>query len=82
MAGAKKNLIAGLSQHQFKWLLVVPLVAFFVLFFVIPVGLLLATSFNPAKVGQVAFVADLSLDNYIRFFSRSNYLMAAGRSFF
>jgi len=58
------------------------LVAFFVLFFVIPVGLLLATSFNPAKVGQVAFVADLSLDNYIRFFSRSNYLMAAGRSVF
>ena len=71
---------SGLSQHQLKWLLVVPLVAFFVLFFVIPVGLLFATSFNPAKVGQVAVVSDISFDNYIRFFSRSNYLMAAGRS--
>ena len=71
---------SGLSQHQFKWLLVVPLVAFFVLFFVIPVGLLFATSFNPAKVGQVALVSDLTFDNYIRFFSRSNYLIAAGRS--
>lgn len=71
---------SGLSQHQLKWLLVVPLVAFFVLFFIIPVGLLFATSFNPAKVGQVAVVSDLTLDNYLRFFSRSNYLMAAGRS--
>jgi putative spermidine/putrescine transport system permease protein len=70
----------GMSQHQFKWLLVVPLVAFFVLFFVIPVGLLFATSFNPAKVGQVAVVSDFTFDNYLRFFSRSNYLMAAGRS--
>jgi putative spermidine/putrescine transport system permease protein len=52
------------------------------LFFVIPVGLLFATSFNPAKVGQVALISDLTLDNYIRFFSRSNYLMAAGRSIF
>ena len=72
----------SLSQHQFKWLLVVPLVAFFMLFFVIPVGLLFATSFNPAKVGQVALISDLTFDNYIRFFSRSNYLMAAGRSIF
>jgi len=80
MTDAAQGRPSGLSQHQFKWLLVVPLLAFFVLFFVIPVGLLLATSFNPAKVGQVAFVADLTLDNYVRFFSRSNYLMAAGRS--
>lgn len=80
MSDAAPGWTGGLSQHQFKWLLVVPLLAFFVLFFVIPVGLLLATSFNPAKVGQVAFVADLTMDNYIRFFSRSNYLMAAGRS--
>jgi putative spermidine/putrescine transport system permease protein len=69
-----------LSQHQFKWLLVVPLVAFFTIFFVIPVGLLFATSFNPPKVGQVAFAPELTLESYIRFFSRSNYLMAAGRS--
>jgi putative spermidine/putrescine transport system permease protein len=77
-AGTKRKI--GSSQHQFKWLLVVPLVVFFILFFVIPVGLLFATSFNPAKVGQVNLVSDFTLDNYIRFFSRSNYLMAAGRS--
>ncbi|PWR04157.1 ABC transporter permease [Meridianimarinicoccus roseus] len=63
-----------------KWLLVVPLLAFFVVFFVIPVGLLFATSLNPQAIGQVAVTADLTLDNYLRFFSRSNYLLAAGRS--
>jgi len=63
-----------------KWLLVVPLAIFFVIFFVIPVGLLFASSFNPQKLGQVAVTSELTLDNYIRFFSRSNYLWAAGRS--
>ncbi|WP_238547659.1 ABC transporter permease [Meridianimarinicoccus roseus] len=68
------------AQARMKWLLVVPLLAFFVVFFVIPVGLLFATSLNPQAIGQVAVTADLTLDNYLRFFSRSNYLLAAGRS--
>lgn len=67
-------------QARLKWLLVVPLLAFFTIFFVIPVGLLFATSFNPQAVGQVAVTSELTFDNYIRFFSRSNYLEAAGRS--
>src|SRR6056297_661752 len=67
-------------QQHMKWLLVVPLAIFFVIFFVIPVGLLFASSFNPQKLGQVAVTSELTLDNYIRFFSRSNYLWAAGRS--
>lgn len=71
---------SALRQARLKWLLVVPLMAFFVIFFVIPVGLLFATSFNPQAIGQVAVTFDLTLDNYIRFFSRSNYLQAAGRS--
>lgn len=67
-------------QARLKWLLVVPLLAFFTIFFVIPVGLLFATSFNPQAVGQVAVTSEFTFDNYIRFFSRSNYLEAAGRS--
>ncbi|WP_372921744.1 ABC transporter permease [Roseovarius sp.] len=65
---------------RLKWLLVVPLAVFFVVFFVIPVGLIFATSFNPQAIGQVNVTWDLTFDNYIRFFSRSNYLEAAGRS--
>ena len=68
------------SQKHLKWLLVAPLILFFIVFFAIPVGLLFATSFNPAAVGQVAVTLDLTLDNYLRFFQRSNFLMAAGRS--
>lgn len=68
------------SQKHLKWLLVAPLVLFFIVFFAIPVGLLFATSFNPAAVGQVAVTSDLTLDNYLRFFQHSNFLMAAGRS--
>lgn len=67
-------------QARLKWLLVVPLMIFFLVFFVIPVGLMFASSFNPQTLGQVSVKTELTFDNYIRFFSRSNYLMAAGRS--
>ncbi len=70
----------GRQRGQLGWLLITPLLVFMMLFFVLPVGLLFATSFNPQVIGQVTFTADLTLDNYIRFFQRSNYLMAAGRS--
>jgi putative spermidine/putrescine transport system permease protein len=58
----------------------VPLLVFLTVFFVIPVGLLFATSLNPQTIGQVTVTSELTLDNYLRFFSRSNYLLAAGRS--
>ncbi|MDE0304573.1 MAG: ABC transporter permease [Albidovulum sp.] len=67
-------------RRQMKWLLVSPLLVFFLIFFVIPVGLLFASSFNPQIIGQVGFTSELTLDNYTRFFSRSNYMAAAGRS--
>ncbi|MDH3581036.1 MAG: ABC transporter permease [Hyphomicrobiales bacterium] len=63
-----------------KWLLVAPLFIFFVVFFVIPVGLMLATSFNPSAIGPPSLTFELTVDNYIRFFGRSNFLQAAGRS--
>ncbi|MDH3660844.1 MAG: ABC transporter permease [Alphaproteobacteria bacterium] len=68
------------KQGQLSWLLIVPLLVFMTLFFVLPVGLIFATSFNPQAVGQVTVTSDLTLDNYLRFFQRSNYLTAAGRS--
>lgn len=71
---------SAFHQARLKWLLVVPLMIFFLVFFVIPVGLMFASSFNPQTLGQVSVTTELTFDNYIRFFSRSNYLMAAGRS--
>jgi putative spermidine/putrescine transport system permease protein len=63
-----------------KWLLVAPLFIFFVVFFVIPVGLMLATSFNPSAIGPPSLTSELTIDNYIRFFRRSNFLQASARS--
>lgn len=77
---AVSGVSSAFSPARLKWLLVVPLLIFFVVFFVVPVGLIFATSFNPQAVGQVKFTWDLTFDNYVRFFSRSNYLQAAGRS--
>lgn len=79
MTGAQ-SITSVFQQARLKWLLVVPLLIFFLVFFVIPVGLIFATSFNPQAIGQVTVTSELTFDNYIRFFSRSNYLMAAGRS--
>lgn len=62
------------------WWLVLPLILFFVIFFVVPVGLLLATAFNPPAVGVVGLQPELALDNFVRFFSRSMYYSAAIRS--
>jgi len=68
------------GMFRSQWWLVTPLIIFFVAFFVIPVGLLLATSFNPPAVGQVQVSGDFTLDNFIRFFSRNNFMLAAVRS--
>ena len=70
----------AIRPRHLGWLMVVPLLVFMTLFFVIPVGLLLATSFNPSAIGQVSVTAELTFENYIRFFTRSNFMMAAGRS--
>ena len=79
LAARAARFSGGYRRHT-SWLLVVPLIIFFVIFFVTPVGLMFATSFNPQALGQVSVTSDLTFDNYIRFFSRSNYLEAAGRS--
>lgn len=68
------------ASLNLRWMLIVPLTVFFIVFFVVPVGMIFATSFNPAAVGKVALVPEFSLENYARFVQRTNFLMAAGRS--
>lgn len=63
-----------------QWWLVLPLILFFFAFFVLPVGLLLATSLNKSAVGVIALQPELTLDNFARFFSRSSFYMSAIRS--
>ncbi len=72
------NLLA--SRQVRHGILVAPLLLLFILFFVIPVGLMFLSSLNTPAVGTVELSSELTLKNYTRFFSRSSYLIAAGRS--
>lgn len=72
------NLLA--SRQVRHGILVAPLLLLFILFFVIPVGLMFLSSLNTPAVGTVELSSELTLKNYTRFFSRSSYLTAAGRS--
>ncbi len=61
-------------------LLVAPAAIFFTLFFVIPVGLLLAIGVNPMQPGIVDFQPELSLETFRKFFGRPLYYDALLRS--
>lgn len=62
-------------------LLVLPSAAIFVVFFVIPVAMMLAIAFNPNKAGALDFESDnLTLDNFRRIFERPLYWESLVRS--
>jgi putative spermidine/putrescine transport system permease protein len=60
--------------------LVAPAAIFFLIFFVIPVVLLLAIGFNPMSPGVVTFQPEFSLETFHKFFSRPLYYNALIRS--
>jgi putative spermidine/putrescine transport system permease protein len=60
--------------------LVAPAAIFFLIFFIIPVGLLLAVGFNPMELGVVTFQPEFSLEPLHKFFSRPLYYDALIRS--
>lgn len=57
-----------------------PASVFFLVFFVLPTASLLAISFNKSVAGVVAFNSALTLDNYVRIFTRAIYYEAILRS--
>ena len=63
-----------------RWWLIAPLLIFLIIFFVIPIALLFASSLNPPTVGVVALQTELTLENFVRVFSRSMFYMSALRS--
>lgn len=58
----------------------VPTILVFVIFFVLPVGSLLAISFDKSTAGVVTFQGRFTLDNYARIFTRAVYYTAIWRS--
>ncbi len=64
------------------WWLVLPAVLFLILFFLIPVLSLFATSFDKAFAGVITFQGNLTWDNYERIFTRALYYKAIYKSVF
>lgn len=87
--GAKREVAAGIAapaRIRRRWkqtnktgLLVLPATAIFVFFFLVPVGLLFAIAFNPAKLGVFRIQWALTLANFTRFFSDGLYYDALVR---
>lgn len=69
-------------QASNLWWLVLPAILFLILFFVIPVLSLFATSFDKAFAGVITFQGNLTWDNYERIFTRALYYKAISKSVF
>lgn len=68
------------SRRAALWLLVLPACLFFLVFFILPTASLFAISFNKNVPGVVAFTSSLTVDNYVRIFTRAIYYEAILRS--
>lgn len=66
--------------HRSLWWLVLPAIAFFVIFFLVPVAMLFATGFDKASTGVITFQGNFTLANFERIFSRPLYYEAIWRS--
>lgn len=62
------------------WWLAVPAVVFFVIFFLVPTASLFALAFNKPATGVIGLSSTISLDNFVRIFTRSIYYEAIFRS--
>jgi len=62
------------------WWLAVPAALTFLVFFVIPVASLFGLSFNKSVAGVISYSSTLTLDNFVRIFTRATYYDAILRS--
>ncbi len=62
------------------WWLAVPAALTFLVFFVIPVVSLFGLSFNKSVAGVISYSSTLTLDNFVRIFTRATYYEAILRS--
>ena len=62
------------------WWLVLPATVFFIIFFLVPTASLFALAFNKSATGVIDVSATISIDNFVRIFTRSIYYEAIFRS--
>lgn len=71
---------SGIMPVGRLWWLAVPAALTFIIFFVIPVASLFGLSVNKSVAGVINLSSHLTLDNFIRIFSRATYYEAILRS--
>lgn len=62
------------------WWLVVPAFLFFLVFFVIPTASLFGLAFNKSAAGVINLTSNITLDNFVRIFTRESYYQSILRS--
>jgi putative spermidine/putrescine transport system permease protein len=72
LAARSRRGVFGLGRNRL-WLLVAPMLLFFIVFFVFPVLSMFALSLDKPAAGTVAAKGDFTLVNFIRFFSQPLY---------
>ena len=78
-AGLRLPSLRGLSRPSLWWL-VLPAFVFFLVFFVVPAVSLFLLAFDKSSAGVIAFKGDITLDNFVRIFTRALYYEAILRS--
>ncbi len=78
-AGGRLSSSRSLLQPRLWWL-AVPAALTFLVFFVIPVASLFGLSFNKSVAGVISYSSTLTLDNFVRIFTRATYYEAILRS--
>ncbi|PZP54184.1 MAG: ABC transporter permease [Agrobacterium fabrum] len=70
----------GFTNGAGFWLLVLPALLFFIVFFVVPTASLFGLAFNKSVAGVITLSSDITFDNFVRIFTRSIYYESILRS--
>lgn len=73
-------ILTRMARGPAFWWLVLPAAVFFVVFFLVPTASLFALAFNKPATGVIDLTATLSIDNFVRIFTRPIYYEAIFRS--
>ncbi|WP_337269171.1 ABC transporter permease [Oryzifoliimicrobium ureilyticus] len=79
-ASALRQHKSGVVLHAGPWLLILPALLFFIIFFVVPTASLFGLAFNKSVAGVINLSSAFTLDNFVRIFTRSIYYESILRS--
>ena len=79
-ASAPRIRKGGFIHGHGLWLLILPALLFFIVFFVVPTASLFGLAFNKSVAGVITLSSDITFDNFVRIFTRPIYYESILRS--